>query len=238
MSDNGSALSWLVAVLTSPAKTFAQIAEKPRWWVPMVVMILGVGALTLAVHARTDYREHTANVMEMRNVHTMSAEDLDRAAEMQEKFGSLGAVIGGIAVGVIMTVIGLFYWVLLRLMGSEITFAQSLGTHLWGAIPVVLGMLIAIPIVLAGGDLSTEQLLSRNFMASNLTFLAGEDTSPLVFQLLASIDFFAIWSVIITALGFQIVGRVSKGVAWGAVLLMTLLGVAIRLGSTLAAGGG
>ncbi|MEM7480362.1 MAG: YIP1 family protein [Acidobacteriota bacterium] len=229
-SSGGDAIgSRLITVLTSPTETFRKVAAKPRWWVPLLFLMIAAVVLQVAVHHQTDYRQVMEDQMAKQSSASMTEQQIETAAEIQEKFGAAFAFIGAIFAAIVMLIIGLLYWVILKLAGSEMTYPQSLATHLYGAVPAVLGMLIAAPIVWFGGELTTEQITTRSFMSSSLAFLAPEGASSKLVALLASVEFFTIWSVILTAIGFQVVAKVSKGAAWGAVLLLTALGIAVRV---------
>ncbi len=52
--------------------------------------------------------------------------------------------------------------------------------------------------------------------------------------LLSSVDVFSIWTIVLLAIGFRIVGKVSNAVAWGTVLAIWGLGILIKVGMTAA----
>ena len=235
MSD--SSFGRLVGVLGSPARTFEAIDRRPTWVVALVVVIVAAIGLGVAVHQRTDYRELMEHGLAKSNAE-LTGPQIDRVVDMQERFGAFFAVLGGTVGAGIMVVIALVLWVLLHLFGSEIDFQRSLAVLVHANMPSVLMMLIAIPLVLSGGTLSFEQLATRNFLASNLAFLAPADAGMAVRSALAGVDFFGLWSVLLMAIGYRRIGKVSPAVAWGVVLLVWVAGLALRVGVTVLSGGG
>jgi hypothetical protein len=170
----------------------------------------------------------------------MTDAQFDGVVEFWEGMGGRVLVAVGVLVlgSIIVLLTPLVYLVVLRLLGSEITFRQTLSTYLHGALPLAVAALLTIPVILSGGDLSAEKLAVRDLLASSLAFLAPADAGYALKAALASVDFFALWSLVLNAVGFRIVGKVSPAVAWGASILVFLLGVGLRVGLTALAPGG
>jgi hypothetical protein len=227
----------LVGALVSPGSTFESISKRPTWFVAWLVLVLCVTALSFSMHQRTDYREVVERSAQAFGAE-IPADQLERQVEMRERFGGIGAPIGGIVAGIVFCVLALVYWVAFKLFGSEITYKQSLATFVHASLPGAVFMLLAIPVVLGGGDLTYQQLMTRDVLASNLGFLAPEGAGIAVHSLLAGIDFFALWSVVLVALGYRIVARVSTGLATGVAVVFYLLGLGLRVGMAVVFSGG
>lgn len=219
----------LITVLISPGKTFRSIAERPTWAVPLVVFVVLAVVLGYLVHQRTDYREVMEWTMAERGVE-MGAEDMDRMVDIQEKFGGVGAVVGGVLVALISLFFALLYWVGLKLAGGELSYKTALSVSLYAGMPVAIQLLLSIVLLLPRQAIDPEQLASRNFLASNLAFLAPEEAGPALTNLLASFDFFAFWGLVLAIIGFRIAARVSTAAAAVVVIFLWLLGVGIRVG--------
>lgn len=132
----------------------------------------------------------------------------------------------------------LLYWAGLKLAGGELKYKDSLSVSLYSGMPVVVQMLLTVILLLPQQSIAAERLVSRNFLASNLAFLAPEDAGPVLINLLASLDFFAFWSVVLAIIGFRIVGRVSTAAATVVVVVIWLLGLGVRLGFAALSGAG
>ncbi|HEX6199993.1 MAG TPA: hypothetical protein VF150_07000, partial [Thermoanaerobaculia bacterium] len=63
----------------------------------------------------------------------------------------------------------------------------------------------------------------------NLAFLAPEDASVVVTGLLSGLDLFALWSVVLVAIGLSVVGRLSKGAAAALSIAWWAIGVSLRI---------
>ena len=92
-----SSLGRLIGVLISPEKTFRSIAERPTWVVALVVLVLLGAAAGYLVFQKLDMAEVISQSMADRGQQA-SDEELERATEMVERFGWLGALVGALVV--------------------------------------------------------------------------------------------------------------------------------------------
>jgi hypothetical protein len=229
----------LAGALVSPGSTFESISKKPTWLVALLVLMLSAGALGLVVHEKTNYQEVTTRALEARGrLGTMSGEQVDQVVEMQERFGAVGAGVGALVAGILYCVIAVFYWMVFRLMGSELTYKQSLATYVYGSLPMVLYVALAILVLSGRGELSYEEITARDFLASHLGFLAPAGSGLVLRSFLTGIDFFALWSVVLLAIGYRIVARVSATTAGVVVTLFYLVSLGVRVGFTWLGAGG
>jgi hypothetical protein len=54
-------------------------------------------------------------------------------------------------------------------------------------------------------------------------------SAPVLATLLSTIDLFAIWGWVLAAIGLRVTNRLSSGSAWALVLILALIGIAIRV---------
>ena len=54
-------------------------------------------------------------------------------------------------------------------------------------------------------------------------------SAPVLTALVATFDLISIWGWIWAAIGLRIVGKISTGAAWAIVLIVALIGVALRV---------
>lgn len=238
--SRGSALADLIGALTRPGDTFRRLRQDPRWGVALLLLVLASGALGWAVHQRTDYREMTVASLEARNqAGALDEGDLDRIVSFQERFGLALVGFQALVGGLVLVVIAAVFWVAFRLVGSDLSYRQSLATSVHGFLPGVLYATLATPVVLAGGELSYRQIVTRDLLASNLSFLAPGDAGVALRSLLTGLDFFSLWSAVLLAIGYRAVARVSTGLATAGVAVLWLAGLGLRvLMAWMSAGGG
>src|SRR5260370_6985403 len=102
----------IFGALFSPKKTFAQIAERPSWLAPVLLMAIlatAVGAMLNTKMNWSDYIRHKAE--ESPRFAQLSEDQKDRAVTSQTKFWSdFSSCIGAVAVPISALCFALIYW--------------------------------------------------------------------------------------------------------------------------------
>jgi hypothetical protein len=102
--------------------------------------------------------------------------------------------------------------------------------------PLCVAALLSIPLLLASGSVSNEDVMSGNILMSNLGFLAGEDASPAWVAFLSSLDFFSLWSLILLWIGYRRTTLLPAPSVAISVVAMWGLWILSRVGMATAAG--
>jgi len=226
-----SSFSRVISVLTSPAKTFQSIAERPTFVVPLVLLAL-LGAVVVNVTmTKVDPADFVRQMEEQGRTMPPNGPDPETMAKFARWAGTAGALL---VAPLTYVVVALLFFVALRMAGSDMDFIRSLSVTTHGFMPLGLAALIGIPVALAKESISLEEAQGGQYLMSNLGILAGEDTSKVVKALLSSVDLFSIWTIVLLAIGYRIVGKVSNAAAWGTVLAIWALGILIKVGMTAA----
>jgi hypothetical protein len=223
-----SAFGRVLSVLVSPRRTFEALAAKPTWLPPLLILLALGGVAGVLVSQRIDMREMIRAQMEQRGA--VDEEKFEDAVAMTEKFGTVFASAGVVFSAGLYFAVGLVFWVALRMMGSDIDYMRSLATCLHAMVPNAIAALLAVPVILGRETIGAAEARSGNLLASSLAAFAGDDSGPGLQAFLGSLDAFAIWSLVLLALGFHIVARVSKNVSWAVVLVLWLLYVLAKVG--------
>jgi hypothetical protein len=229
-----SSFGRLIGVLVSPGKTFRSIAERPTWLVPFLVfMALGlvVGGL---LFSRVDPGE-MVRYQFGKFADRMPPEQVEKAVQDAENMTPgqklLQTAIGLPVAALIYVVLAAVFLVIFKLMGSEMTFKQSLSTYLYGLVPVgVVSALINLPLILARESIDPEEVMGGGVLVASPAILASEETSAVVQSLLGSLNFFTLWTLVLLAIGYRIVARVSLAASAGTVFTLWLIYVAGKAG--------
>lgn len=133
---------------------------------------------------------------------------------------ALTAVFSGVLGGVVT-------WLGAKVVGAPLPFGRGVFIATLASVPRVVSILAT---AVQGAVLDTTNVSSL-FAASvgPARFVDPLSTNAAVMALLASIDLFTLWNVLITAVGVSVVARVSRGSGWGA----SLVGLGITLLFTL-----
>ena len=219
----------LIGALVSPAKTFRSIAERPTWALALVVLLLAAGAVGFVSAKRTDYREMITRSLK-ESGREVPAEQLEKQIEITQKVAPYFAAGSGVFVLIIVLIVTLLYWIVFKLLGSDFTYLSGLAVTLHAAMPAVVSLLLSLPVILSHKTLGYDDLKTGTFLQSNLAFLAPAGARPWLIALYASVDFFSLWSLVLTIIGYRALSRLSTQAVAITVVLVTLLFIAVRVG--------
>ncbi len=223
----GSEASNLWAVLTEPARGFANVAARPTFALALILLVLlGVAAVWTGF-SKLDAQDVIRGLEEQgRQLPPSAAADPERLMNLMRWSSVAGAAL--FAPLLYLALAGIFL-VSFRLLGSELTYRQSLATTVHGMLPMAVAAGIGIVVGLFREGVSMRELESGGLVMSHLGFLAGDDASAVTRALLTSVDLFSIWCLFLLALGFRLVAKVGRGKATATVTTVWLVGVAVKV---------
>jgi Yip1 domain len=223
-SDNS--FSRIFGVLFSPKPTFESIVRRPTWIVPVILgcifFIVVVAIFTQRGGWPSFFEKQNANNSRMQS---MSREDRERTEEAQikiaPKFGYVeGVVIPPIAALIVAGVLML-------------VFNVSLGIVSYAWVPWLVHAILSV-LILFLKDASAVDL--QNIVASNPGALLSDDAAKWLVSLLGSIDIFAIWTLVLLAIGYSATNpkKLSFGKAFVLVIIPWIFFIVIKVGLTAA----
>lgn len=197
-----SAFGRIIGVFFSPNATFEDIARKPSWVLPLVLLTLFSLGVSFAINQRINWREFVSQQIEKSpQGASMSAEQKEQRIEGGAKFsppftyaiGLLGPIIGALCVALVM-------WGAYNLLGGANTdfgtsFAITAHAFMTGLLSSIL--LVLVLYLKPYGTVDLE-----NPVATNLAAVLPEDSAKWLVALLKSIDVFTFWTLILLAIGF------------------------------------
>jgi hypothetical protein len=215
-----------VGVLFSPVATFRSIREAPSWLPPLLILLVLVAASQVLLAGRMDMEAAIREGME-RQGQTVTDEQVEQMAAMQSRFMIPCGVVLPLAG---WTLIALLVWGLANVAGGEIGFRRSLGLSLHALMPNAVSALLTIPVLLGRPEVDPSEA-QLGLLASHLAAFAPEDAPMWMLALLARVDLFSIWTLLLFGVGLHVVARLSKGAAAGVTLVLWLLWIAFTVGT-------
>lgn len=200
----------LFGMIMNPREQLERIRENPKIIVALIIVtfLTTIGMLLMV------------NGMDFMNDPSLAG-----MSEEEIMMVTMVSQIGFIIVGIFTPVIGILivsvgHIIIAKIVRSEVSFKQlfSMNTYIFiiGTLSVLLNGLVFMFI---GGD--------PEILFTSLNSLVGAEGFLGAF--LNSLEIFAIWSYIVTALGLQIVARFSKGLSWGVVIGFYLISLTFQL---------
>lgn len=220
-TGSDSSIGRIIGVLFSPKPTFESIVRRPTWVVPVVLgcvfFIAVVAIFTQRGGWPSFFEKQAANNSRMQK---LSAEDQRVTIERQIKVAPLVGYFEGVIIPPIgaLVVAGVLLLVFNLSVGTKIDFKTSLGIVAFAWVPWLIHGVLSI-LVLFMKDPSTVDL--QNIVASNPGALLSDDASKWLVALLGSIDMFAIWTMILLAIGFSAAD--SKKLSFGKSLVLVII---------------
>ncbi|HEV7486764.1 MAG TPA: Yip1 family protein [Thermoanaerobaculia bacterium] len=222
----------IIGVLFSPDATFASIARRPDWVVPLVLLLLVAMAAGVIMAPHIDFGAAARESMEQQK--NVSPEQIDKAVRISASVGKVFTYLAPVLSLIGLLVIAGVVLLAFRIFGGEGDFKQAFSVTCYASIPSIIKSVVTLIIIVAKGGIIPAQALAT-IVRSNLGFLVDYKANPMAFALLSSFDIFSIWFLALLIIGFSYVARVSKVKAavtiislWVIVLLLKLIGPALQ----------
>jgi hypothetical protein len=231
-----SFLSRLVGVFIEPGETFEDIARKPNWIPPLVVLILvsfsvvetmlmKIGASQIVMQGLE--RSGRAATMDPAQV----SQIVERSAGIMRIVMPAGALLGAPIFLLIVAGIGILF--LNVFFGQHAKFKNVFSVVCYANLPSILGALMAISLVLFGDAAAFNPQApaptNPGFFMNPLT------SSKAVFALASSLDVLIFWFMALLAIGLSRVvqRKVKTSTIFLAYLGLWVLLVAVKVGIAL-----
>ncbi|MGA2143621.1 MAG: Yip1 family protein [Bryobacteraceae bacterium] len=199
-----SEFSRLTGVFFEPGKTFADIVARPRWIVPMLLVILIGLAATVQMSQRIGWERIVSHSFDTSSrAQNMTPQQRQQAIETGVKIASVMAYIGPI-VGVpiyFLVVAAVLLGIFAGILSAPVKFKQAFAVVSYANLPgVVSGILLIVVLQLKNPD----EFNVQNPLAFNPgAFMDPLATSKALYSLATSIDLFTLWTIVLMAIGFK-----------------------------------
>ncbi|MFH1599515.1 MAG: YIP1 family protein [Pseudomonadota bacterium] len=214
-------MSHLINIFLEPAKVFADLREKPTFWVPMLLLAVLTAVSTLLYFLNVDpawFAEYQSAQMLLQNPEMTSAElaqmqSIMPGARAMGWFAAVGALL---VIVVVFLVYGVYYLLAGKITGQPVGFRHGLALVSWSSMPMVLGSLVVIGAVLT----SSPQASLESMQLTNIDPLLVQLPMDHDWSLLArSFSLLNFWVWFLAALGWKTWFRTG----WGQALVVVLL---------------
>lgn len=216
----------MIGALFSPAETFAAVAKRPVWLVPMIVYVLLSIAGTVLVMPKIDFESTVREQME-KSGQQIDDKQLEMIISIQKPIVYASAVV---MIPLAILIIGAVHMGGFRAFGGEGTFGQYISVATLAWMPLLVQSLVGQVVAMTRKSISIEQL--QTLVVSNLGFLTSPVDNPARFALLSSIDLFSVWVLVLLIIGFGIVSKLPRAQAIGIVVAFWLIYVIGKTGMT------
>lgn len=222
-------------IFFEPGRTFEALRERPRFLVAALITLVAFMAFYLAYMQRVGYENVINAEIETRSQGgSMSDEQKTAGRDIQTKpfvkAIRYGAPILGIAL-VLAAGAGI-YLLGSMLMGKAMSYKQALAVWTYSSLPPLVLLMAANLVLLMVRTPTEDAEIARGLnglVHANPGILFDAAAHPVLATALGAFDLFAIYGLVLAALGMRKVARLSSGSAWAVVLGFWLLGVVGRI---------
>jgi hypothetical protein len=236
--NQGPLLSQPARILNTfidPKKTFTDLNRGTAWFLAYFIMILVSIALVYTVDKKIGFEQIVDNNFKLspkqaERIEQLPPDQKANAMALQVKINryiSYGFwVLQFIFLAIVAGVLCLSYNFG---AGATVSYGKSLAIVVYASFPGILKALLGIVSVLAGKD--PETFYFQNPAATNLGYFIDPLQHRFLYSVGSAVDIFAIWTLVLSAIGFTCVCKVKQGTSYAIVfgwyVLFTLLAAGI-----------
>ncbi|WP_377889849.1 Yip1 family protein [Alkalihalobacillus sp. R86527] len=205
MNENSTNPS-ILGMIFSPGEQFERIREKPKVWLPLLIVVLASFVAGWLMVMNPDFEATMNQGM--------------NGAESTEGMLTFFKISTTISIGlapVFGVLIGSFiYWLISKATPSEVTFKKMFSMNVFIAFVSSIGLLLnGLLMALLGGEVGS--------MYTSIGGLVNADGATA--GILNSIEIFNIWTTILTVIGLRITAGWPKVLAWIIPIVFLLIGI-------------
>ena len=225
--ESQSEISRISGIFSEPRRAFRDIIERPRWYIPVIILSLCSLALVTIYSQRVGWERLIRMSMEQSpRMQNMPADQRERAIARGMKFGAITGYVQstiGPLLAILVSAAALMFTAN-TLLDTRIRYPQMLGITAYSFLTGVVQIALIILVMFLKPP---EDFDLRNPLAFNAgAFLNAEATPKWLTSLAGSFDLFSFWTMALLAIGISTAGRnISTGKAAGAVVIPGLLWV-------------
>jgi len=227
--------SRITGVFFDPKKTFEDIAKRPTWIVPLVLIMIAVLAVSMTMMQHIGAERIVRHGMEASSrAQQMTPEQREQAVAMGVKFASIMGYVFIVIVPVIYVIMAaVLLGMASGILSAGIRFKQVFAVVCYASLTGVIQSILTIVVICLKNP---DEFNSQNPLAFNpAAFMDPGTSSKFLYSLATSLDLFYIWTILLMAVGLK--AAAGKKLSFGSALFAVVLPWAVYvLGKSALAG--
>jgi hypothetical protein len=223
----------LVYTFFAPSKTFTDLRRSASWWAPFLIIAIVSLLFIYVVDQKVGFRKVAENLIQSQpkqadRIERMPADQRQKVMQQQVTFTKILSYTSPIIALVWYAIVAAVLLATLKFGASaDVKFKTLFALYIYASVPALLKGLLAILSLLAG--VSGDAFNLQNPAATNPGYFIDPSASPVLYSLLARLDIFTIWTLVLTAIGITCISKVKRGTAFAVVFgwfgVVVLIGV-------------
>lgn len=227
VANDASVMDDIIEIFYAPSRVFARRRDNPRFWAAFFIFSI-LFALGIWVMMRNYADVLDAQIS--RQMQAQMAKNPQITPEMAERsrhIGQMIAPIGAVVAGVVATLIlGLVVWLVGKLFDAKADLRHGMMIATFASFPKIIDLVIAAILALTTGTAGVTDMMAAT---PSLARFAPAGSPPLMLGVLSRFSIGTIWATILIGIGLYTVGRMTKGRAYTAAVVIWLLGTGLAL---------
>jgi hypothetical protein len=222
--EKQSLISKTINIYTKPSIVFNEVKKSSSWWYPFtiaaVLTVISVLLTTdLQIQAQREFINNSEIIPEENKVEMLDA--LENQGIVNRK---IAPALGGIfSIGVSYLVIaGALLFFGNFIYGGQVKFSRVFAMTCWGGMIYLPEIIVKLPLMLVNNTLKVY--------TSPALFMGSDASNSLLFDLLDAFDVFAIWRIVVFAIGFAVIYNFSIKKSYTAVISLYVIYTAVSIG--------
>ena len=233
-TTDASVMDDIIEIFYAPSRVFARRRDNPKFWAAFFILsiLFAIGIWVMMKNYGDVLDAQIRRQMEatMAKNPQMTAEQ----AETGRRMGQTIAPIAGVFMGVISTLIlGLGVWLVGKLFDSKADLRHGMMIATFASFPKIIDLVIAAVLALVTGTSGMTNMMAAG---PSLARFAPTGASNTMLALLSRFSIGTIWATILIAIGLHIAGRMMKGRAYAAAIVLWLIGTGLAMFSAMRQG--
>ena len=196
--------SRIVGVFFEPKKAFTDIAQRPSWIVPLILVILCAMGVTTAISQRIGWERVFRHQNEASARYQQAPpEQRDQILAAQMKFAAVGGYAGALLALPIMDIViaAVLLGIAGGIMSGGMRFKQVFAIVCYSGLPGVISSILAVVVIFLKNP---DEFNLTNPLAFNVgAFMDPTSSSKFMYSLASSMDLFVFWTIFLLATGLK-----------------------------------
>jgi hypothetical protein len=214
--------SRLAGVFFEPSKTFADIARRPTWIVPLLLTIVAsLGLMTIFGHRIGWDRLVRQKIETSSRAQQIPPEQKEQVIATQARIANMVAYAGAVVATPItyLLIAAIFTALVAGIMSVPVRFKQVLAVVAFASLPNILSMLLTYIVMFLKNPADFD--LQNPLMFNVGAWMDPEHSSKFLLSVATSIDLFSFWVMLLMATGIK--AAAGKRLSFGGALFVVVL---------------
>ena len=227
--QDASVMDDIIEIFYAPSRVFERRRINPKFGAAFLILVvlfaIGTWVMLRNLAPVMDAQMSRQMAEAMRKNPQLTQDQLEQG----RRIGQMIAPISGIFIAVIATLIlGVVIWVVGKFFDSKADVKHGLMIATLASFPRVIDLILAAVLAMVVGTENVPNMLAAT---PSLARFAPAGLSPQLLGLLSRVSIGVVWATILIAIGLHVVGRIPKGRAYAAAIIIWVLGSALAVAS-------